>query len=87
MRSCASPEAIVSDGGGIFRAIAARAVYAALQIRKEQIAKRQAWQPYIESNFGLQRRLADVHFARAATWAELWAMHDQWVTEHNWQVY
>jgi putative transposase len=87
IRAFGSPEAIVSDGGGIFKANAAKAIYAALQIKKEQIAKRQAWQSYIESNFGLQRRLADVHFARAASWAELWTMHDQWVTEHNWQVH
>ncbi len=32
-----SPEALVTDGGGIFRARQAKAVYAALRIRKEEI--------------------------------------------------
>jgi len=85
IRAFGSPGAIVSDGGGVFKANVAKAVYAALGITKEQIAKRQAWQSYIESNFGLQRRLADFHFAKATSWPELWAMHDQWVTAHNWQ--
>jgi putative transposase len=87
IRAFGSPEAIVTDGGAIFKANAAKAVYAALDIKKEQIDKRQAWQSYIESNFGIQKRLCDVKFEQAATWSELWAMHDEWVTEHNWQVH
>jgi transposase-like protein len=85
IRAFGSPGAIVSDGGGVFKANTAKAVYTALGITKEQIAKRQAWQSYIESNFGLQRRLADFYFAKATSWPELWALHDQWVTAHNWQ--
>ncbi len=85
LRAFGSPRALVSDGGTVFRANPAKAVYAALGIRKEQIAKRQAWQSYIEANFGLQKRLADYHFAKARSWPELWALHDQWVTAHNWQ--
>ena len=52
---------------------------------KHEIARRQAWQNYIEANFGIQRRLADWGFARAGSWPELLAVHDHWVTEHNYQ--
>lgn len=69
----------------MFKSNAAKAVYAALGIEKEQIAKRQAWQSYIESNFGVQRRMADYAFAQVTSWPELRAVHDQWVTDFNWQ--
>jgi putative transposase len=64
-----SPETIVTDGGGIFRSNRARAVYRALGIEKLEIGRGQAWQSLIETKFGLQRRLADWHFARAKTCA------------------
>ena len=44
-----SPEALVSDGGSISKAHGAMAIYAALGIQKEQIARRQPWQSYIEA--------------------------------------
>lgn len=47
------PDALVSDGGSIFKAKQALAIYEALGIRKEQIAKRQPWMSYIENR--LQR--------------------------------
>ncbi len=78
-----SPETIVTDGGGIFRSDRAKAVYRALGIRKEEIARGQAWQSFIETNFNLQRRLADYFFARAETWEELVAEHDLWLDRHN----
>lgn len=56
-----------------------------LGVVKHEIARRQAWQNYIEANFGIQRRLADWGFAHAGTWPELLAVHDHWVTEHNYQ--
>jgi transposase len=71
VRQHGSPEALVSDGGGVFRAKQARAIYAALGIQKEQIAKRQAWQSYIETQFNVQRRMADYYFARAQSWQGL----------------
>lgn len=85
VRDHGSPGRLVSDGGGVFKANAAKAVYAALGIEKEQIARRQAWQSYIESNFGVQRRMADYALAQVASWPDLWAVHDQWVTDFNWQ--
>lgn len=39
--------------------------------RPEQIERRQPWQSYIETAFNVQRRMADWHFARAESWAEL----------------
>jgi hypothetical protein len=44
LRQFGAPEAIVSDGGGIFRANAVVAIYEALGIRREQIERRQPWQ-------------------------------------------
>jgi len=85
IRRYGSPEALVSDGGGIFKAKQAMAIYQALGIRKEQIDKRQAWQSYIESNFTVQRRMADWHFARATSWEELLAVHDRWLEDFNTQ--
>ncbi len=80
-----SPEAVVTDGGGIFRSNRAKAVYRALGIRKEEIERGQAWQSLIETNFNLQRRLADFHFSRAESWEELLEEHDLWLERHNTQ--
>jgi len=80
-----SPEAIVTDGGGIFRSNRAKAIYRALDIRKEDIERAQAWQSFIETNFNLQRRLADFHFERAESWEELLEEHDLWLERHNTQ--
>ncbi len=85
VRQHGTPEALVSDSGGVFLARDARAVYAALGIRKEQIARRQPWQNYIETQFNIQRRMADWHFARAQSWEELRAAHDRWVADFNYQ--
>ncbi len=78
-----SPKAIVTDGGGIFRSDRAKAVYRVLGIRKEEIERGRPWQSFIETNFNLQRRLADHFFARAETWEELVREHDLWLERHN----
>ncbi|MGH2369449.1 MAG: helix-turn-helix domain-containing protein, partial [Chloroflexota bacterium] len=62
-----APEVLVSDGGGIFRANHARAIYAAFGIAKREIDQGQAWQNYIETHFSIMRRMADVHYAKATT--------------------
>ena len=80
-----APEALVSDGGGIFRANQACAVYRALGIRKEEIERGQAWQNYIETHFTIMRRMADYHYAKAASWAELRAVHDRFFHDYNHQ--
>jgi transposase InsO family protein len=78
-----APEAIVSDGGSIFKAKRALAIYAALGIQKQQIQRRQPWQSYIETNFNVQRRMADYYFERARTWEELLQRHAAWVHDFN----
>lgn len=83
IRAFGSPEALVSDGGAVFKANDALRIYAALGIQKEQIEKRQAWQSYIETHFNVQRRMADWHFAKAITWEELVASHDRWVSDYS----
>jgi len=87
VRQHGTPEALVSDGGGVFKAKQALAIYEALRMRKEQIEKRQAWQSYIETQFNVQRRMADYYFARAETWPALLAVHDRWVADFNYQVH
>jgi len=87
IRQHGSPEALVSDGGGIFKAKEAMRIYAALGIRKEQIDRKQAWQSFIETHFNVRRRMADWHFARAETWTELVASHDQFIADYNYQVH
>ena len=57
IRQFGTPEAIVSDGGGIFRAKPVLAVYEALGIRREQIDRRLAWQSYIEASIQDVRKL------------------------------
>jgi hypothetical protein len=75
----------VTDNGSVFLAKKARRVYKALGIEKREIARRQPWQSYIEAAFGVQRRMADWAFARASSWPELLAVHDQWVADYNYQ--
>jgi putative transposase len=79
------PEVLVSDSGGVFRSSDAMRIYDALGIQKVEIAKGQAWQSYIESNFNTQRRLADWHFERAQTWEDLLAAHEKWLLDFNYQ--
>jgi hypothetical protein len=77
-------EALVSDSGAVFvTAKQAKAIYAALGIEKREIERRRPWQSYIETTFNVQRRMADWDFAKATTWAELLAVHDQWVVDYN----
>jgi putative transposase len=82
-----SPEALVTDGGGIFRARQAKAVYEALRIRKEEIERGRPWQSYIETAFNVQRRMADHRFAEAESWAEFTEAHDRFVEDYNAQAH
>lgn len=85
IRQHGAPEALVSDGGSIFKAKQALRIYDALGIRKEQIDRQQPWQNYVETTFNIMRRMADWNFAQATTWADLLAVHDQWVVDYNYQ--
>ena len=87
VRQHGSPEALVTDGGAVFRAKQALTIFARLGIRKEQIARRQPWQSLIETQFNVQRRMADWPFAQAETWADLLAVHDRFVVDFNYQAH
>ena len=78
-----SPEALLTDGGSVFRANQARSIYEALGIEKEEIERGRPWQSYVETTFNIQRRMADWHFGRAESWPELIATHDAWVEDYN----
>ncbi len=85
IRQHGTPEALVTDSGGVFLAAQAQRIYAALAIRKVEIARRQPWQNLIEANFGAQMRMADHGFAKAATWEDLLRVHERWVDDFNGQ--
>ncbi len=82
-----APEALVSDGGGVFRATQARAIYRALGIQKEEIDQGQACQNYVETHFNVMRRMADYRYAQATSWAELQAVHDRFFHDYNHQAH
>lgn len=81
-----SPEALVTDGDGVFRANQARAVYEALGITKHEIERGRPWQNYVETHFNVQRRMADWHFVKADDWPELVQAHDRFVEHYNAQA-
>lgn len=79
------PEVLVSDSGSIFLANRSKQIYEKLGIRKEQIQRRQAWQNLIETQWNVQRRMADYHFGRAADWEAVLAVHRNWWLDFNYQ--
>lgn len=82
-----SPETLVTDGGGVFRATRALTIYEILGIKKKEIERGQPWQSYIETQFNVQRRMADYHFAKAESWAEIVEAHERWRSDYNEQVH
>ena len=52
-------------------------------IRKLEIEKGQPWQSYLQTAWGVQRRMADHYFARAEDWAGLLEEHDRWMNDYN----
>jgi transposase len=80
-----APETLVSDSGGVFKAKHAQAIYRALGIQKVEIERRQPWQNYIETHFNVMRRMADVHYAGAATWSAIQTAHARFFHDYNHQ--
>ena len=78
-----APEALVTDGGSVFRAKQLLTILERLGIQKHEIARRQAWQNSVEALFGVQRRMVDRGFLHAGSWPELLAVHDLWVADDN----
>ncbi len=84
IRRYGAPEAIVTDGGGIFYSNAAWQLYDMLGIRKERIEAGEPWQNYRrDSLFSIQRRLTDHAFSNARTWPEIQRAHKTWWTNYN----
>jgi putative transposase len=78
-----APGTLVTDSGSVFLSNRAKAVYVKVGVSKEEIEKGRPWQNYSETTFGIQRRMADWHFARAESWAELAEAHDRFVLDYN----
>ncbi len=78
-----APKTLVTDSGSVFLANRAKAVYAKLGMSKEEIQKGQPWQNFSETTFGIQQRMADWHFQKAESWAELFEAHDRFVKDYN----
>jgi putative transposase len=83
LRRYGAPEALVTDGGGIFYSNVALQLYDMLGIRKERIDPGEPWQDYAETLFSIQRRLADHAFSNARTWPEIQQAHRTWWTNYN----
>jgi putative transposase len=77
-----APEGIVSDGGAVFKATKALAIYATLGITKERIEPRKPWQNFIEAFFGIMRRLADYSLTRATTWEAFCDQHAEFIANY-----
>jgi len=83
IRYYGAPEALVTDGGGIFYSTVAIQLYDMLGIRKERIDPGEPWQDYAETLFSIQRRLADHAFSNARTWPEIQQAHQTWWHNYN----
>jgi transposase len=83
IRRYGAPEALVTDGGGIFSSNMAMQLYDLLGIRKERIDPGEPWQNYAETLFSIQRRLADHAFSNARTWPEIQQAHQMWWKNYN----
>jgi hypothetical protein len=83
IRRYGAPEAIVTDGGGIFYSTMALELYEMLGIRKERIEPGEPWQNYAETLFSIQRRLGDHAFSNARTWPEMQQAHQTWWKHYN----
>lgn len=77
------PWGIVSDNGSVFTAEAFMRVLEGLGIEPCPIESGQAWQNLIETQFNVQRRLADAQFMQAETFAEIEDAHAAFVQLFN----
>lgn len=77
------PWGIVSDNAAIFKAEAFMRVLEELNIEPCPIESGQAWQNLIETQFNIQRRLADAKFIQAKTLAEIQDEHAAFIQLFN----
>ena len=85
IRRYGAPEAIVTDGGGIFYSTVALQLYNMLGIRKERIDPGTPWQNYAETLFSIQKRLGDhAFFNRLFAWTSNSSMCS--IASWNWSA-
>lgn len=77
------PWGIVSDNGSVFTAEAFNSILEKLEIKPCLIEKRQAWQNLIETQFNVQRRLADAQFNEATEFEQIQDQHATFVQIFN----
>ena len=77
------PWGIVSDNGSVFTAEAFMRVLEGLDIEPCPIESGQPWENLIETQFNVQRRLADAKFIQAETFAEIEDLHAAFVQLFN----
>lgn len=77
------PWGIVSDNGSVFTAEAFLRVLDGLGIEPCPIESGQAWQNLIETQFNVQRRLADAQFIHAETFGEIEDAHAAFIQLFN----
>ena len=77
------PWGIVSDNASVFTADAFLDVLDGLEIQPCPIEKRQSWQSLIETQFNIQRRLADAKFKQADTFEEIQDQHAAFIQLFN----
>jgi putative transposase len=78
-----APGTLVTDSGSVFLSNRAKTVYGGVGVRAEEIERDRPWQNFSETTFGVQQRMADWHFGKARSWAELVAAHDRFVSDYN----
>jgi putative transposase len=83
VESYGAPEALVTDGGAVFRANPALSIYESLSIDKVEIAPGQPWQSLIETTFNIQHLMMDHYFKRAETFEEVLEAHARWMEDYN----
>lgn len=77
------PWGIVSDNGSVFTAEAFVRVLEKLEIQPCPIEKRQPWQSLIESQFNIERRLADAKFKQTDTFEQIQDQHAAFILLFN----
>ena len=82
-----TPQRLVTDHGGVFRATHFLGVCEALGIEKAWIAPRQSWQNLIETHFNIMRRMSNYHFDHVTSWEGAKQVHERFVTDYNAQIH
>jgi putative transposase len=82
-----APDAIVTDGGSVFKAKQAMEIYDALGITKEQIEARKPWQDYVESHFSVMKRMEAYKLEQATSWEKFCDVHARFIVDYNHQAH